>query len=1201
MTTIEQSHDDTLRALLTEPASDPQQQIAQLRRVRQQDTAGEPLGRELARLDLLFLEQQAARDADAEAAPLLRRAASQLLWRDVEAMTAAPDHDVAVPFDLAASQAEADAGGDAALAQRCRDELARRLPLVPGGSRLQEEARERWATLTTEEEDLPLPHKVLLLRATGAALLQLGRLHRDALLRRLGRRLLRAANDRELLLRMERRIGHRGVVALETTSFALLLVVLGLIAVETSVTLTRPQALVLEWIDGGICTLFIVEFGWKLWLTPARWSWFLRNAVTDLLPAIPAVLLLPGFGGSTTGAMADDVVLVRLLRLLRISWAARYVQTLRVPLRLLRLLLFLVRSMDGLVERFSALLNRNFVFFEQPAEGDAAAVGESRQRLLHGLLRREHELLRAMPLSLRAPLLRRHAEELAAPPLAAAAPWPEHPEQPTSTRDIPVADAVDLLWSLRPEDLGQWLEHSDVSALDRVVRVVSAPVVRWLPVARRLAVKPLPATAPERVVALARRVAEWLHGWQSRLLFLADLHGIVTGPQILDRFASALVRVTQRPAVRLLLFGGCFTLLDLLIKGNLVQRFVGTPLLVLGSICLVLLMLGWWLKRIAGEASEAFRLTSEAHFISLLEMCKKRHESADLSFLAARVFGWETDPLQAVLLLQQQVAGMRRCLPDGGALPAHLQQEANRVALLYLHFLDGGILHETDVKTTDQLLANMSLENVRQHWLGHGKRDKKRLKKLRLDDGSVFRGPFLWFRFITESAAVEAAKRIAEYNRHCLTLLQQQRADAVELAAMRGWLQQRRDPRAGRSPERTDAPDAGARYRTTEFNALDFLAADEQRDAHLRAVFGDEVVATVRQDRRNMIREIFGMRPLQKLPRSVRSFNAYRSYRARLSHGRVFLAPLFGLWRVLSTLRWGIGKVGMVVREVLRPSLALQQREIGAAPFAVALRKIHRMKAPGLLEAMRMRASCDPGYCGISPSWSDARPRQTPSELDRDLGFLHLSAHGSEELRQLAAATLLRTQAFHALVTTLPDLGDAHDDAHDRHDGELATTIAYVTDQDQVRTLLHSADWRREVMLLAQQGVDGSVFGDLWRLLRRAFRRDPMREFLRQHFSALPWRQRRALYRAHAQDLLDTKAQVAAHATLAPGADPTTAALGRLRAIWRDGDAARRELAALRTVQSLTVLDLRNYRDLVFRLGDYEADGESPARALELP
>ena len=51
----------------------------------------------------------------------------------------------------------------------------------------------------------------------------------------------------------------------------------------------------------------------------------------------------------------------------------------------------------------------------------------------------------------------------------------------------------------------------------------------------------------ERVVALSRRVADWVERWHGRLLFHADLHGIVTGPQILDRVASALIKATQRP------------------------------------------------------------------------------------------------------------------------------------------------------------------------------------------------------------------------------------------------------------------------------------------------------------------------------------------------------------------------------------------------------------------------------------------------------------------------------------------------------------------------------------------------------------------------------------------------------------------------------------------------------------------------------
>jgi hypothetical protein len=45
----------------------------------------------------------------------------------------------------------------------------------------------------------------------------------------------------------------------------------------------------------------------------------------------------------------------------------------------------------------------------------------------------------------------------------------------------------------------------------------------------------------------------------------------------------------------------------------------------------------------------------------------------------------------------------------------------------------------------------------------------------------------------------------------------------------------------------------------------------------------------------------------------------------------------------------------------------------------------------------------------------------------------------------------------------------------------------------------------------------------------------------------------------------------------------------------------RRDLMALRAIQSLAVLDIRNYRTIVFRLGEYAADGESSAVCGVLP
>ena len=61
-----------------------------------------------------------------------------------------------------------------------------------------------------------------------------------------------------------------------------------------------------------------------------------------------------------------------------------------------------------------------------------------------------------------------------------------------------------------------------------------------------------------------------------------------------------------------------------------VLEIIGTTLVVLGGACLALLVLGRWLKALAGEASGLLQRTSEAQFLSLLELGKLRHERLDL-------------------------------------------------------------------------------------------------------------------------------------------------------------------------------------------------------------------------------------------------------------------------------------------------------------------------------------------------------------------------------------------------------------------------------------------------------------------------------------------------------------------------------------------------------------------------------------------
>src|SRR5262249_19495992 len=208
---------------------------------------------------------------------------------------------------------------------------ARMPPAVPAAAGARQEADERGAAHPAGDEDQPLPLQIARLRATGELLRHLGVRHRDRALRRRARRSLRAADDREQALRLERLLGHRGVVALEAASFTLLLLVMLVLVVESTATLSPGAGLALHWVDGIACALFLAEFGLRLLLAPRRWSFLWRHALTDLLPAVPAVLwLLPG--PELPGAV-DDAIVLRPRRGVPAPPAARAAPAPRAPRR----------------------------------------------------------------------------------------------------------------------------------------------------------------------------------------------------------------------------------------------------------------------------------------------------------------------------------------------------------------------------------------------------------------------------------------------------------------------------------------------------------------------------------------------------------------------------------------------------------------------------------------------------------------------------------------------------------------------------------------------------------------------------------------------------------------------------------------------------------------------------------------------------
>ena len=1228
-TTATATHLDGFDELLQDLDREPGELSEELRERREAAMGQGALARDLDRVELDHLRRRARdrRLAD-DLAPRVakaRNASLQIRLRSLEAAEA----EVGVLFDLVELGAECAHLGLVSESVRAELEFERRAAVIDtADEELRYEAGERFATLSTEDEELALGHRVERLTRMRQAFVRLGEQTGDALFSKLKKRLDRQLCDRTLERRLQSVLTARGAAALEMTSLVLLVAIFVLLGIEVF----HGQKPWIPVVDASICLFFIAEFAFKFALAPDRRSWFLRNFLTDLLPAIPATFF---FFPVEVPPGGEATIAVRVVRVLRIFVIARYVRALRPLLSIARLILFLIKGIDSLVRRFRPLLNRNFVFFERavvPLESEGRRDLRSR---LFDALRREQVLLADLPVHEARPILCRRADALAA--RLDAAPVDDEVARrdgsrghlDAAVRDIPVEHAIEFLWRLRPGELGFWLPRKDILALDRVVRIVNAPVVRSLPLLRSIRSPERLATAEERVIDLGRRVALLLEAARERVLHVADMHGIVTGPQVLDRVASTIVKFAKRPAVRLLMFGGLFALVRMLVGadsavGQFLSKFVATPLIVLGSVCLVFLVLGRWLKSLAGEAADTFKLTSEAHFIGLVELVKRRQQDRDLNFLANRVFGADMPVWEAASGIGMHIRAARLGIVarpggqggaggdgvvDESALPTpdpDIDREIYRVALLYLHFLDGAPLHENDVKTTEQLIANLSLENIRVSHLNWTRKDRKRLKRLAPGETSLFRGPYVWFRFITESVAVEAAKRVTEYNRHCLTLQQRSVASQEERDKFAHWVARRRSPRTGRL-DKTEPPGTRIAYRTTEFNALDFLTEDPQRARHVEAVFGRSVLRLLRRDRERMIREIFGTRPLHRLPRSQRTVNAFRFYESRLSRGRVFLSPLFALFMTFVGLRMIVQKTVEIVREILAPDRVARDLEAGRAPFSVALRKIHRMKGPTLLEAMRLRAMFDPVYCGAPASWSHDEGFDAVPELERDMDFLGMPERDRESLRDIARANRERVEELHHLMQRLgTQIGGANDDPIKRRRGERAVTIAYMTDQREMRTLFRAESWFED-RLVEMESRDTELPGYLPRRLVawvvRGFRRHPVDRWIRTRLGGrvVSRRGRSNFKRAWHDGDDELRGIVTAWLARDPGADLRGEAIAVAERFYAMRDDVSRELSALRAVQSLSVLDVRNYRELIFELGGYAKDGEEPALAHALP
>lgn len=1057
--------------------------------------------------------------------------------------------------------------------------------------------------------------------------------------------------EKSVLAGLEERFGRRFVGWLDNAVLILILAAVGLLMMEWQFHPTGDARLALALADTAICGGLLFDFLIRLYHAPARGNFFRRHWLTDLIPSIPFGLIALGLDHL---ASAQHTTLARLLRI-----PALIARKARPLVRVLRIFLFMVRGLDRLARRYSWLLNRDVVFFEPAPRQDPESVFKERTEVLRRRLRAQRRRLEealpteawAAPQHQDLALYRARARPLAAAEAGAAEASDEASASESAVagrmatgREIRIETVIETLVNVDVQDLEERLDRDFPDQVARLARMAHVPPLRWMPVFRdiHLAAK----TSAERgslAADVARRLGRRLQDLNDRLLFFADLHGVITAPQLVDRIGNLMVQSMRRHAKRLLIIGVGFVVLTLLIEvlgvawlGTVLawlRANLGLPILILGIVAWGIVLLGSWLQRIAATTTDHYVRAAEAQFLSLLKDTKRLRRAGDQHLLKRRVLDPEgrvrgqhpTDSADSVIEHHGAEQAFRstvaNSLGDTDPGPGSL---AERVYLLYRDYLSGTPLHRSDVKTTNQLLGNLYLQDLIHNLLQLDKRGVKDLKSLDLENGGgrMF-GPALWFNFITLALAHRTGMLIEDYNRHVLPLADRQASDTDDPAMQRWqWWLRRKGHEADEEP-----PEAARRahvYATTTFTALDFLTWDPERSATIERRFGADVRQLLEGDRKRLIREIFGTLPYYAKPVTERSINPYTLYWRYLGSGRVFLLPLtlllfLGAW-IGRGLRW----FWRTLRELLDP----QRRQtvdpdLPFAGYEVAVRKIHRMRRPVFLAACRLRALADVEYLGLAlPGASEETLTETVRD---DLDFIRASLVERDPFTAIEARQRERLAEFSAdlegpLLSARLTEWMQHS-SHPRREVLRALTMAYVANFRGVRDRLRVAETLRtgleQAIASRGWGGNGTVglrwFGQWPRAAMRRLRRRGQRGERAATFDAW-WRDRgrhqvsvdwaetlayrwvKRYWRVNRGGLRDAIAWEAE----CPAWDCQEAGLALLEEVARNPTPWSEQLVTLRAVQSLTILDLDSDLDLVRNLGEYE-DADEPPQPVRVP
>jgi len=1012
---------------------------------------------------------------------------------------------------------------------------------------------------------------------------------------RLARRIARVRaeqQERALERRLHALFGRARVRRWDQGVFAAILLALALLVATLFAPLDARDERALLWLDSALCLALLWDFGVRSALAGWRWSWLRRHLWIDLLPALPfGLVLLASEGGDVAQPEAWSLTALRLLWLGRVG---RMLRGLLPVLTSLRAIGFLLRGCDRAVRSWGHVLDRDLILYPTALERRRAreprAGGELRRRVAELDRRWVEELGRAGKDERAALCASRLALLRELPPVPARRASPGRRSGGERCAD----DLLDRLAGIDASQVEGEVGAGVVERLGHGLRLVSRSPLRFLPLFSWVASSAsasdaeLTAHATRAVCARLRRALGWLQG-------ACDLSGTLTPADLIGRVGGTLVRRTARPAIRLLALGLLYGLLasaaylfglDLSSFARRVAGLIGTTLLVLGSLCLFFLALGFWLQRLGSDASAFHEQVASAQFVHQSESIKTRAVERDADLLEARVLAPERALRGAGGGERERfLAGLRALLLEGAAIERSSLgfDPVARCVLLYRDVQDGALLGESDTRSTSHLLGNQALAWLREEAWAIGPARNRELERVDLSRRrGWFAGAYFWFHLVTRAVTHGAAQLIVDYGAHAIPLDELASATAEERERFARWLSGGGEEPGARGAER--------RQISTAFTALHFLDDAPERDQAVAGRFGPAVLAQLRADRRALFRRVFGTWPLHLLPREQRVLNLRELYRDGFEGGRVLLLPLRLSLETLRQLGRALRFLGDAVRRIRRPRLVRGREGEAEADFAVALRKIDRMRRPVALQALRLRAWLDVEYLGLA--WPGG-PQGTAAYRS-DVEFLALDVQQRAELeaeRERAARDLARLTELvddGLLGRVAARLGLAGGDLGAEH--RRAAAIALRADLEGVRSHLLG---RRVLDDLARRAREEEQAGSpsrprVWRprwSLRRAFDRA-----WRAQGAGEP-RVRRRAWRALAAH--DGDGAAGALRAMASASEHVTRRGEELLAeALRHPSRLSETLVTLRAVQTLTLIELANYREHVHRLGDYAADGD---------